>query len=362
MRPWFAALAILSVVGLGAITNQYLRDTRELPIPMAAGVSLVTVVLPLVFLRYRLLWAWRLSAIGVLVGSVDQSPDEAWPWNPVQVLVMLVVLFLVAAREPRGVILSCGLVTTALIWVQVHSGNVVGATLLIVAVMGVGEQVQRRRRAQVELEEESERSQLLTERARMARELHDVVAHSLSLVAVRAETAPYRLDGGLSGPAREEFLALAATARESLTELRRLLGVLRTDSGGAELAPQPTLSDVDDLVGAMCDAGMEIHYGGTDYTPPAATGLTAYRVVQEALTNAARHAPGAPVRVEVAHDGGELCIAVHNGASRESVRPSKAGGHGLIGMRERVELLGGSLHYGPAGGGGFSVTAVMPVD
>jgi len=106
---------------------------------------------------------------------------------------------------------------------------------------------------------------MLTERARIARELHDVVAHSLSLVAVRAETAPYRLKE-VPGPAREEFLALAATARESLTELRRLLGVLRTEPGAAR-SPQPSLADVDKLVSSMRSAGMDISYTATESAP-----------------------------------------------------------------------------------------------
>src|SRR5581483_5176999 len=118
---------------------------------------------------------------------------------------------------------------------------------------------------------------------RIARELHDVVAHSMSLVAVRAETAPYRLPD-LPEPAREEFLALANTARDTLGELRRLLGVLRTDP--AALAPQPSLSDVDDLVASARQAGLKVQVAVVGAPTSEATGLTVYRIVQEALSNA----------------------------------------------------------------------------
>jgi signal transduction histidine kinase len=369
-RPLWSALGILVIISLGAMATQYLTENRDLALPVAAAVGTLT-VLSLVFVRYKPLWAWRFAAVSLLVGLVDYSPPtEAWPWNPVQILATLVVLFVVGLREPAGVIFWAGLITIVVIWVIINAKEMVGITILIAALMLFGEQIQRRRRAQLELKEQAERSEILTERARIARELHDVVAHSLSLVAVRAETAPYRL-GEMPGPAREEFLALAGTARESLTELRRLLGVLRTERGsdtgsGAARTPQPTLSDVDELIGTMRAAGMDISYVGTHFELPAATGLTVYRIVQEALSNAARHAPGAPVRVAITRAGelgaGELRVDVHNGPSSDAVVPTGKGGHGLVGMRERVLLLGGSLDYGRSEDGGFSVSAVMPLD
>jgi len=376
-RPLLTAIGILVIISLGALATQYLTENRDLALPVAAAVGTLT-VLSLVFVRYKPLWAWRFAAVSLLVGLVDYSPPmEAWPWNPVQILATLVVLFVVGLREPVGVIFWSGLITVVIIWAIINAKEMIGITILIAAIMLFAEQIQRRRRAQRDLKEQAERSEMLTERARIARELHDVVAHSLSLVAVRAETAPYRLRE-MPGPAREEFLALAGTARESLTELRRLLGVLRTERGsdissdissdtgsGAARTPQPTLSDVDELIGTMRAAGMDISYVGTHFELPAATGLTVYRIVQEALSNAARHAPGAPVRVAITRadesGAGELRVDVHNGPSSDAVVPTGKGGHGLVGMRERVLLLGGSLQYGRSEDGGFSVSAVMPL-
>jgi signal transduction histidine kinase len=231
-------------------------------------------------------------------------------------------------------------------------------------VMVLGEQIQRRRRAQLELVEQEERSELaearralLEERARIARELHDVVAHSMSLLAVRAETAPYRLPD-LPEPVRKEFTALAETARETLGELRRLLGVLRTD-GVPERAPQPTLADLPDLIESARAAGMVIDATVQFGPVPPATGLAAYRIVQEALSNAARHAAGAPVRVDVMLSD-SLHIVVRNAPSTD--QPSGTGaGHGLAGMHERAAVLGGTLTAGPTEDGGFLVDCTLPV-
>jgi signal transduction histidine kinase len=251
------------------------------------------------------------------------------------------------------------------VWLQAGSENIAAVTVLMAVLLVLGEQIGRRRRLQRALVAQSERGEIaeareavLVERARIARELHDVVAHSMSLVAVRAETAPYRLPG-LSEPAREEFLALAGTARDSLTELRRLLGVLRTAQTQAELTPQPDLSDLDDLVGSARRAGMQVTISISGGTPSAATGLTVYRIVQEALSNAARHASGAPVEVAVDTTKTQTRVEVRNGPGAPGA-DTHGTGHGLVGMRERVELLGGTLHTGPADDGGFAVVATIP--
>jgi signal transduction histidine kinase len=197
----------------------------------------------------------------------------------------------------------------------------------------------------------------------MARELHDVVAHHMSLIAVRAETAPYRLTG-LPESARAEFSSLGEVAREALTEMRRLLGVLRHDQPAA-LAPQPQLADLPLLIDATRRAGasVELSLPSAPGPVPAGVGVCAYRIVQESLSNASQHAPGAPITVSVIHDSGAILLRVangpggHPGPSGNEHRP----GHGLTGMHERVALLGGSLSAGPAPDGGFVVAAVLPL-
>jgi signal transduction histidine kinase len=217
---------------------------------------------------------------------------------------------------------------------------------------------------------------VMRERARIARELHDVVAHSVSMIAVQAETAPYTMDG-LSPQAREGYAEIARTAREALVEMRRLLGVLRTDAGTGppESAPQPRLDRLPDLVEQHRGAGgrADIVVRGQPRNLSATVELSAYRIVQEALTNARRHAPGADVRVELDYLPDRLAVRVRDdGAHAPTVVLNRAtlpdsnnlvesGGHGLVGMRERATMLGGRFSAGPVTEGGFAVEAELPL-
>jgi signal transduction histidine kinase len=363
-RWWVSPLLLLAGVGFAVIAANYLQDTRKISGPVAMLLGVVT-VLPLAVLWRKPLWAWRIAFAGLLIGGVGQTRLEVWPWNPVQAWVAILVMFVVALREPPGVVFWVGVSAVMIVWFRVGPENIAGVTVLLAVMLVLGEQIGRRRRIQRALVAQSERGEIaeareavLVERTRIARELHDVVAHSMSLVAVRAETAPYRLSG-LSEPAREEFLALAGTARDSLTELRRLLGVLRTDRTEPELTPQPGMSDLDDLAESARRAGMQVTTNVSGSSPSAATGLTVYRIVQEALSNAARHASGAPVEVTVDTTKKRTRVEVRNGPGAPAASPHGAG-HGLIGMRERVELLGGQLSTGPTDEGGFAIVATIP--
>jgi signal transduction histidine kinase len=245
----------------------------------------------------------------------------------------------------------------------------IGATLVFTAATIALDSIGSRWRAQRALAAQTERAELerarravLEERARIARELHDVVAHHMSLIAVRAETAPYRL-GDLPESARAEFASLSDVAREALTEMRRLLGVLRHDEP-AGLAPQPQLSDLPALVETARKAGVTVELSAPPALDqvPIGVALCAYRIVQESLSNASQHAPGAAVTVSVDHEAGAVLLRVANGPGG-SGGPSASEhgpGHGLTGMRERVALLGGSLSAGPAPDGGYVVCAVLP--
>ncbi|MER5620003.1 sensor histidine kinase [Streptosporangium sp. NPDC002544] len=199
----------------------------------------------------------------------------------------------------------------------------------------------------------------MAERARIAREMHDIVAHSISRIAVEAETAPYTVKD-LSDPAREGFEQIATTARETLVEMRRLLGVLRTDGGAGGTSPQPGLARVPELLEEHRRAGgtVDLDIIGDAVPLPAAVDLSAYRILQEALTNARSHAPDANVRIELAYLQDTLAIRVSDDGPGPS---SNAGGHGLIGMRERVVMLGGWLNTGTAPEGGFLIEAGLPL-
>jgi signal transduction histidine kinase len=223
-----------------------------------------------------------------------------------------------------------------------------------------------RRSAERELERRSlaarsgeveEQAAVVGERARLARDLHDVVAHHVSLIAVRAETAPYT-HPEIGDQARGVLGDIAADARLALDELRGVLGILGR-SGAAERAPQPTWSDITALVERTRSAGVDIEMvGDASAEVGASAGYAAYRVVQEALTNARKHAPGARVTVDLDATSQLLTVLVSTPLSASAPEPG-AGGQGLVGMRERVEALGGRLLSGPVGED-FVVEAILP--
>jgi signal transduction histidine kinase len=201
------------------------------------------------------------------------------------------------------------------------------------------------------------------ERARIAREMHDVVAHSLSVMVVQAEAAEAMLDADPER-ARRPLAAVQETGRSALTELRRMLGVLREIADeGAALAPQPGLSGLDDLARQVRDAGLpvRVRVEGEPRALPPGIDLSAYRIVQEGLTNALKHAGPATAEVIVRYGDRELELAVRDDG-RIHTPAADGGGHGLLGMRERVALYGGELVAGPRPEGGFALTARLPLD
>jgi signal transduction histidine kinase len=219
-----------------------------------------------------------------------------------------------------------------------------------------------------ELEREAELA-AAQERARIARELHDVVAHGLSLMVVQAEAAEELL-GHDPGAAVQPLRRVQDTGREALGEMRRLLGVLRAADGGApSTAPQPSLLRIPDLVREAADVGLTVDVEVTGESAGLTLGLelAAYRIVQEALTNTRRHARATRACLRLDHTADSLRIEVTDdgsGPSDDGPGPTDGGhaGHGLVGMRERAALYGGTLTTGTAPGGGFRVVAVLPRD
>ena len=202
------------------------------------------------------------------------------------------------------------------------------------------------------------------ERARISRELHDVVAHHISMIAVQAETARLTTPG-IPDDGAQRLVAIAETARTALTEMRRLLGVLREDTREDPVRrhPQPGLDQLNELLDEARDAagsGTRLIVSGCPASLDPGVELIAYRIVQEALTNARRHAPGAAVDVELRYQPAELWLRIRdNGPGPGASEPSTSG-HGLLGMRERVAAVGGTVEAGAAIGGGFVVHAMLP--
>ncbi|MGW8994569.1 sensor histidine kinase [Streptomyces zhihengii] len=348
-----------------------------------AGALATAQSAPLLLAVRRPMHAWWIvfaADIGTafaLLGA-DGTEGRTWPWTPMAVVGYLFLMAALGLREPRRRLVAVWLATGAagLMFELVSQRLSDGVHLLLFVLSGVvlvltgalreRDDVRRRLLVQ-ETISEAERAQrtLLEERTRIARELHDVVAHHMSVITVQADSAPYRIEG-LPDAAREEFASIAAGARESLTEMRRLLAVLRSDGAGGERTPQPGLDRAQQLVEATVRAGVPAELSlqsGLDGLP-GTVDLSAYRIVQEALANVVRHAPGAPTRVSVASDGAHLTVLVVNGPPSGPVSPleSTGTGHGLVGMRERVRLTGGTLDTGPLPDGGFRVAARIPLD
>ncbi|MFJ9889640.1 sensor histidine kinase [Streptomyces sp. NPDC091287] len=380
LLPYVVVLALTATfipVTINVLTSQY-------GVPGAlAGALGVAQSAPLLMLAHRPLQAWWIIFPADIVGALVllAHPDErhdVWPWIPPVLVAYLFLLLALGLRETRrtvvGVWLATGAVGLVLHLIAPADRNTGSALLLpilgaVVLVIGgaVRERSEATRRlAEQETISEAERAQrtLLEERTRIARELHDVVAHHMSVITVQADSAPYRISG-LSEPAQEEFASIAAAARESLGEMRRLLSVLRSDGTEGDRSPQPGLSRLQQLVEATVRAGLpaELALAAELGEVPSAVDLSAYRIVQEALANVVRHAPGARTRVLVAPDNGHLLVLVVNGpaATRASPLETSGTGHGLVGMRERVRLTGGTLDTGPLPDGGFRVAARMPL-
>jgi signal transduction histidine kinase len=237
-------------------------------------------------------------------------------------------------------------------------------TLITLVVMLLVRRVvgDRERRAQIAERERdlAAREAVVEERARIARELHDVIAHHVSMIVLQAG-AERRVLHGANPSTREVLETVERTGRSALNEMRRLLGMLRSDAN-EPLAPQPGLSDVPTLVTQLRDAGLrvELHVEGERRELPVGIELSAYRIVQEALTNALKHAGEARASVDIRYGSDSLELEIADDGTGGSA-PVSSGGHGLVGMRERVALCGGRLDAGRRPSGGFAVRVLLPI-
>ncbi|MFI2641415.1 sensor histidine kinase [Streptomyces sp. NPDC018610] len=375
LREWaaWAPHALVSGIGLLTMLAAWSSAERDLTAPVYGLSALVPVLLTLV----RPVGAFWLALAAAVGGSVVAGTYDDWPWPPAGFVSYLTVLTVVAIRtRPR---------TAAWMWVLTAGCSFTGRAvsgyhyddnsaamltasafvLLAVTVWHIRRDAEQTVTAQqtVTAHERSRRT-LLEERTTIARELHDVVAHHMSVVAIQAEAAPYRVQN--PPPELEKaFATIRENAVAALTELRRVLGVVRAEDYEAPQAPQPTLADLDTLLANVRDAGLSVEKvttGAVRELPPGVE-LSAYRIVQEALSNSLRHAPGATARVEVSYVLGGLGLRVVNGPIPEAyqVKPSPGAGHGITGMRERVTMLNGEMTAGPTDGGGYEVAVFLPV-
>ncbi|MFJ5305517.1 sensor histidine kinase [Streptomyces sp. NPDC088350] len=387
-------------VGLAFGNLHDLKVNYQLGLPLAALTGLAQGA-AMVLALWRPVPAWWLSLGATALAAsaarphmgVDfPSPGPDWPWTTPAVAAQAFVLFLLALRVPArvavGALSGTALVTYAmegLVGGQVYRATGMQAMVLLALVVFFGTALRGRREARTQLveqasltEEERARRTLLEERSRIARELHDVVAHHMSVISIQAQVAAHLVENP-SEELKENLAGIRQNALEALTELRRVLGVLRSEhpeypedpyalagpgTGAAPDAPQPTLDRLDALLENTRAAGLDVRSDVRGEVRPLAPGveLSAYRIIQEALSNALRHAPGSTVAVEVTHAPDGLQLIVTNSRPQQAVPPSPGAGHGLLGMRERAAMLGGHLTAGRTFQGGFAVVAFLPRD
>jgi signal transduction histidine kinase len=363
-RIWDALLA-LGVVAVGVLAFA-LRDQRPDEPPAALGFALVVVA------GGSLAWRRRAPLTVATIVSAAAATASLLGYWPEFVAMLWIAVYSAAAYAERErlirVLIPVALLTSTAIsigerwdrglnWVEIFTDLV--ATFVIPYLLG--RMTFNRRRRIVSEREVATREAVAAERAAIARELHDVVAHHMSVMVVQAGAAR-AVSGSDPAAAAAALRQIEASGRTGLAEMRRLLEVLKAEEDGDGRAPQPGLARIDELLDAMRASGLPVEavVEGTPRPLSPGVDLSAYRIVQEALTNALRHAGGASARVLVryAPDGLELEIADHGFGPRDD--PEASGGHGLIGMRERVHLFGGELEAGPRRGGGFLVRARLP--
>jgi signal transduction histidine kinase len=365
-----AALAITGIAEVWA-SSAFDDDPRAL-----LTLAVLAMTLPLA-LRRR--WPLAVLVLTLFWATVTSAAWDLFDEAAVGMGVLLVAAYAVAAylelREAAiggAILLAWG--AAAMVWDDVPFGDYLFVAIILGGVWAAGRTVRSRRQLAVALadknvllehEQEARAKQAVAEeRTRIARELHDVVAHSVSVMVVQAG-AERRSLGDDRPATREALEAIEQTGRQALTEMRRLLGMLRKDDDELALAPQPSMEHLEVLVSQVREAGMpvELEVEGEPEPLPAGVDLSAYRIVQEALTNALKHAGPARALVRVRYRRDELELEiVDDGPGPAAPATNGAGGHGLIGMRERVSLFGGDLATGERSGGGYSVHARLPLD
>ncbi|WP_371624273.1 sensor histidine kinase [Streptomyces sp. NBC_01116] len=379
----FWAVFLLGLSGMSMVSGTYDAGREEIvAVPVVLGLSTV------VALRRKA--PEKMLLLAILVG-VAQLVFNVRPG--IGNFAMLVITYTVATvgeRWASRLALVCSLSAAALSqlrweaepggsWAQVVFVTII-MTVPFVLAWVLGDSLRTRRAYFDQLEERAARLErereaqskvaVAAERARIARELHDVVAHNVSVMVVQADGAAYVMDAA-PDQAKQALETISSTGRQALAEMRRLLGVLRTGDApeSGEYVPQPDVEQIEDLVAQVRQTGLAVDFKveGTPRPLPSGVELTAYRVVQEALTNTRKHGgpdAGASVRLVYFDDGLGLLIEDDGrGAAHELYEDGGAdgAGHGMIGMRERVGMVGGTLDAGPRPGGGFRISALLPL-
>ncbi|MFG2736266.1 sensor histidine kinase [Streptomyces harbinensis] len=376
-------ISTFALLGVGPPDSPYLGSQ--------AG-AVITALALTVALAFRRRAPEKMLLLGAATGLFQLAADV----RPIPSdFIFLVLIFTAASRPVRWasrLALGASLTAPGLATIrwqdpgeETLAGTIVSTifvTVMFLLAWVLGDSLRTRRAYYAELEERAARLEreretqsriaVAAERARIARELHDVVAHNVSVMVVQADGAAYVLDTHPE-QCRTALATISGTGRQALTEMRRLLGVLRGDgtatAGATDYVPQPGVEQLAELVDQVRDTGLPVDFriSGTPRPLPSGVELTAYRIVQEALTNTRKHGgPDASARVCLDYRDDALTVLAEDdgrGAQRElyEARGADGLGQGLIGMRERVGMVGGELLAGPRPGGGFRITATLPM-
>ncbi|WP_328872973.1 sensor histidine kinase [Streptomyces sp. NBC_00287] len=383
---WVDSAWAVFLFGISVVSGVVQQEGERVDYPVAA-VPIALLLSLVIALRRRM--PEKMLVLAIALGVAQLALDvETMPAN----FAMLVITYTVAANGARWasrLALAVGLCAAPLAqlrWPENESSALGTVAIMIFTSVPfalawvLGDSIRTRRAYFAQLEERASRLEkereaqakvaVAAERARIARELHDVVAHNVSVMVVQADGAAYVLDAA-PDQAKKALETISSTGRQALAEMRRLLGVLRTGEHqeGGEYVPQPDVEQIDELIQQCRTSGLPVDFKveGTPRPLPSGVELTAYRIVQEALTNTRKHGgpnAGASVRLVYFDDGlGLLVEDDGKGAPHELYEEGGVDGqgHGLIGMRERVGMVGGTLDAGPRPGGGFRISALLPL-
>jgi signal transduction histidine kinase len=367
---------VLLVVSVVVATSAY-----GVPLLLAfVAATAQCAALPMVLLRPLPATVLQFAAVAAFSAGAPVDPATTWPLTVPGMLVLITFVGLVAARDSWrralgiwwGSVLLCILlvlldprgrtVSDAEATLIIYTANAM-LVLIVTIVVRHGAAVRRQLdEARRDVAVEQSQRAVAEERTRIARELHDVVAHGMSVIHMQATSAPYRI-AGMDPESRAEFDRIAVGARSAMREMRQLLAVLRDEAADAELVPVAGLEGLAELAESARRAGVPVVLEvAVPVEVPETVQAAAYRIVQESLSNVIRHAPGARTAVCLNGSGAELAIVVENDPPPAAgAADDEPGGHGLHGMGERVRLLGGTLRTGPRADGGYRVAARLPI-
>lgn len=376
-RYWFDALVVGAAI-LGAAEMIVRRNDADAPSTPLALAVLVEVSLTLILIARRRFPFAAPASMFVGAAALSFFDGELVTFTFASFVTAVAACFLIGVLDDwRQALVGLPIVLAGVFIVFWNDPMTVTDDLIFITLFfstvwlfafGVGRKLERGREAEerahrLELEREAEaRAAVVEERARIARELHDVVGHAVSVMTVQA-SGVRRLLKPDQEREREALQIVEQTGREALAEMRRLVGVLRRPEEAPALAPQPSLQYLDRLVEQAREAGLpvEVQIEGQQADLPAGVDLTAYRLVQEALTNAIKHAQATRAEVVVRYGDGVVELVVTDDGRGSSDGTSESGGHGLVGMRERVAVYGGQLEAGPRPNGGYELRARLPL-